>query len=85
MPTARRLLTGTLFTLLVAAVPSAALAQCDQLVVRYDGYSNTYRWSVDGDYLTLRWQKTTFPPHIGIPEEVFQRALYMTARFKRVG
>ena len=56
-----------------------------RVVASYDGDSNTYRWSVDGDYLTLTWQKTTFPRHIGIPEEVFQRALYMTARFKRVG
>ena len=57
----------------------------DQLAVIYDGDFNTYRWSVDGNYLTLTWQKTTYPPHLGIPEEVFQRALYMTARFKRVG
>ena len=57
----------------------------DELVVSHEGESNAYRWSVDGDYLTLTWQKTTFPPHMGIPEEVFQRALYMTARFKRVG
>ena len=57
----------------------------DQLVASYEGDSNTYRWSVDGKYLTLTWQKTTYPPHMGIPEEVFQRALYMTAKFKRVG
>jgi hypothetical protein len=57
----------------------------DQLVVSHEGDTNTYRWSVDGGYLTLTWQKTTYPPHGGIPEEVFQRALYMTARFKRVG
>jgi hypothetical protein len=57
----------------------------DELVASYEGDSNTYRWSVDGKYLTLTWLKTTYPPHQGIPEEVFQRALYMTARFKRVG
>jgi hypothetical protein len=57
----------------------------DRLVVSYDGDFNTYRWSVDGDYLTLTWQKTTYPPHMEIPEEVFQRALYMTAKFKKVG
>ena len=57
----------------------------DQLVVGYEGDSNTYRWSVDGQDLTLTWQKTSYPPHTGIPEEVFQRALYMTAKFKRVG
>jgi hypothetical protein len=57
----------------------------DQLVASYEGDSNTYRSAVDGKYLTLTWLKTTYPPHMGIPEEVFQRALYMTARFKRVG
>ena len=57
----------------------------DRLVASYEGDSNTYRWSVDGKYLTLTWQETTYQPHMGIPEEVFQRALYMTARFKRVG
>lgn len=57
----------------------------DQVVVSYEGHSNAYRWSVDGKYLKLTWQNSTYPPHIGIPEEVFQRALYMTARFKRVG
>ena len=43
------------------------------------------RSAVDGNYLTLTWLTTTYPPHMGIPEEVFQRALYMTARFKRAG
>lgn len=57
----------------------------DQLVVSHEGDSNAYRWSVDGDSLTLTWLKTTNPPHMGIPEEVYQRALYMTAKFKRVG
>ena len=57
----------------------------DQLVASYDGDSNTYRWSIDGKYLRLKWQKTTYPPHMGIPEEVFQTALYTTAKFKRVG
>jgi hypothetical protein len=57
----------------------------DRVVASYDGDFNIYRWSVDGNYLTLTWQKTTYPPHMGIPEEVFQRALYMTAKFKRVG
>jgi hypothetical protein len=57
----------------------------DQLVVSHEGDSNAYRWSLDGEYLTLTWQKTTYPPYMGIPEEVFQRTLYMTAKFKRVG
>jgi hypothetical protein len=56
----------------------------DELVVSHEGDANAYRWSVRRNDLTLTWQKTTYPPHLGIPEEVFQRALYMTAEFKRV-
>ncbi len=43
----------------------------------------TYRWSVDGDTLTLEWLSTTEPPIEGIPDEVFGRALYMTQPFMR--
>ena len=43
----------------------------------------TYRWSVDGDTLTLKWLSTTEPPVEGIPDEVFGRALYMTQPFMR--
>jgi hypothetical protein len=43
----------------------------------------TYRWSVDGDTLTLEWLSTTEPPVEGIPDEVFGRALYMTQPFTR--
>ena len=42
-----------------------------------------YRWSVDGDALELEWLSTTEPPHLGIPDEVFGRALYMTQLFMR--
>ena len=49
----------------------------------HEGDSNTYRWSVRDDVLALTWQKTTYPPNEGVPEEVFQRALYMTAKFRR--
>lgn len=46
--------------------------------------STTYRWSIDdGDILTLDWLGTTQPPHRGIPDEVFQRVLYMTQDFTR--
>ena len=45
--------------------------------------SNTFRWSVDGDVLTLVWLKSTIPPSEGVPEEVFQRVLYKTAGFER--
>lgn len=57
----------------------------DRVVVSHEGDSNTYSWSVRGKDLSLAWQKTTYEPHQGIPEEVFQRALYMTAKFHRTG
>jgi hypothetical protein len=53
------------------------------VVVSHEGDSNTYRWSVNNDLLSLSWTRTTYEPHKGIPEEVFQRALYMTADFHR--
>jgi hypothetical protein len=43
----------------------------------------TFRWSVRGGVLTLRWLRTTEPAYMGIPDEVFQRVLYMTKRFTR--
>jgi len=43
----------------------------------------TLRWSVRGSKLTLRWLKTTEPPFMGIPDKVFQYALYMTQSFSR--
>jgi hypothetical protein len=43
----------------------------------------TLRWSVRGRKLTLRWLKTTEPPYMGIPDKVFQHALYMTKNFAR--
>ncbi len=52
------------------------------IFVHADG-SNTYRWEVDGDTLRLEFLKSTLPGHEGIPDEVFQRALYMTADFTR--
>ena len=51
-------------------------------VTHSDGY-NVHRWSVKGDILTFRWLETTHPRYMGIPDEVFQRALYMTKPFKR--
>lgn len=41
----------------------------------------TFRWSVSGGALKLRWLRTTEPDFMGIPDEVFQRALYMTRTF----
>ncbi len=43
----------------------------------------TLRWSVKNGRLTLRWLKTTEPPVMGIPDKVFQYALYMTQKFTR--
>lgn len=45
--------------------------------------SNTYRWKVDHDTLTLHLVESTMPAYRGIPDEVFQRALYMTKAFTR--
>ena len=45
----------------------------------------TLGWSVKGRKLTLRWLKTTEPAYRGIPDKVFQYALYMTRNFTRVG
>ena len=42
-----------------------------------------YEWAVDGDTLTLEWKSTTLPGYNGVPDEVYQRALYMTAKFTR--
>ena len=45
--------------------------------------ANTHRWTVDGDTLSLEFVKSTLPGYHGIPDEVFQRALYMTDAFTR--
>ena len=46
--------------------------------------STSYRWSVDdGHILKLTWLSTTQPPYRGIPDEVFQRVLYMTQDFTK--
>jgi hypothetical protein len=55
----------------------------DTVVFHHSDGSNTYRWSVDGDTLTLEFVESTLPGYKGIPDEVFQRALYMTAAFTR--
>jgi hypothetical protein len=57
----------------------------DIVVVSHEGDSNTYRWAIDGESLKLAWLETTYGRNNGIPEEVFQRALYMTADFRRAG
>ncbi len=57
----------------------------DAVVVSHEGDSNTYRWAVEGEALKLTWLDTTYGRNKGIPEEVFQRALYMTTDFRRAG
>lgn len=59
------------------------LVEGDTVVVTHDDESNTHRWSVSGDVLSLTWIKTTYGLYKGVPEEAFQRALYMTAEFRR--
>ncbi len=55
----------------------------DTVVFHHSDGSNTFRWAVDGDTLSLELVRTTQPPYAGIPNEVFQRALYMTEVFTR--
>ena len=55
----------------------------DEVEAMHDDGSNVYRWTVEGETLKLEWLRTTFPAHEGIPEEAYQRALYMTAEFKK--
>jgi hypothetical protein len=50
--------------------------------IHYTGVT-TYRWSLDGDTLTLEFLETTEPPIEGVPDEVFSHALYMTRDFER--
>jgi hypothetical protein len=51
------------------------------VVTHSSGTSNTLRWSVRDEVLELTWLEGTAPPYRGIPDEVYQRALYMTAEF----
>jgi len=55
----------------------------DNVVFHHSDGSNFYRWQVDLDTLTLHFVKSTLPGYRGIPDEVFQRALYMTSTFTR--
>ena len=57
----------------------------ETVVFHHSDGSNTYRWQVAEDTLTLRFVKSTLPAYRGIPDEVFQRALYMTDTFSRQG
>ena len=55
----------------------------DTVKVTHSTGSTTHKWSVDGERLTLEWHSTTQPAYNGVPDEVYQRALYMTAEFTR--
>ncbi len=55
----------------------------DTVVFHHSDGSNTYRWEVQDDTLRLHFVKSTLPGYHGIPDEVFQRALYMTKPFTR--
>ena len=55
----------------------------NEVVVTHADGSNTFQWSVDGDTLTLDHLTTDMPPSGNVPEEVFQRALYMTSGITR--
>ncbi len=57
----------------------------DTVTFHHSDGSNTHRWTVDGDTLSLEFVKSTLPAYHGIPDEVFQRALYMTEGFTRQG
>ena len=59
------------------------LVKGDTVKVTHSTGSTTQRWSVDGDRLTLEWLSTTQPSYNGVPDEVYQRALYMTSEFTR--
>ena len=55
----------------------------DKVVFHHSDGSNTYRWVIAGDRLSLEFVRSTLPGYQGIPDEVFQRALYMTEVFTR--
>ncbi len=57
----------------------------DTVTFHHSDGSNTHRWTVDGDTLSLEFVTGTMPLYEGIPDEVFQRALYMTEAFTRQG
>ncbi len=59
------------------------LVKGDTVTVTHSTGSTTHRWSVDGDRLTFEWDSTTQPDYNGVPDEVYQRVLYMTAEFTK--
>jgi hypothetical protein len=57
----------------------------DTVTFHHSDGSTTYDWEVDGDTLRLEYAESTMPRYEGIPDEVYQRALYMTSTFTRQG
>jgi hypothetical protein len=57
----------------------------NEITVAHADGSRTLRWAVDGDTLTLNSIETTLGTYRGIPDEVFQVALYMSAEFTKQG
>ena len=57
----------------------------DTVTFHHSDGSTTYGWEVDGDTLRLEYAASTMPSYNGVPDEVYQRALYMTATFTRTG
>lgn len=55
------------------------------VVLPNSGATNTFRWTVAGDELTLDLVSTTEPPYEGMPAETFQRGLYTASPFGRMG
>lgn len=57
----------------------------DTVTFHHSDGSTTYKWEVDGDTLRLEYAASTMPSFDGVPDEVYQRALYMTAPFTSQG
>ena len=56
----------------------------DTVTIRHgDQGTDTHRWSVQNDMLTLTYVSDTVGPTQGIPEEVYQRVLYMSSPWTR--
>ena len=55
----------------------------NKVVFLHSDGANTYRWKINNETLRLEFVGSTLPAYEGIPEEVFQRALYMTAPFTK--
>jgi hypothetical protein len=48
------------------------------------GGTNTFQWTITGDQLDLELVSSTEPAYLGVPGEVYQRAIYTVATFNRI-